>query len=164
MGTLVALNGGSTQFLGYATSEIFNGICGRTATGPVITVDNKMLMGICHNQALLQFMITNPPSFVDLSYSNILNTLSFLNDIEKFRNSLILIITISGEIYIWNHGDLFHMDGTYMAVGDGTALAMGCMFGVYMSEMDPLGKIEVTLNAVNNFIPSNSMTMGIEKI
>lgn len=164
MGTLVALNGGSTQFLGYATSEIICGRNTRIATSPVISVDNKMLMGICSNQALLQYMITNPPSFTDLSFGNILNTLSFLNDIEKFRGSLILIITISGEIYIWEKGDLYHVDGEYMAVGDGRGEAMGCLFGVYVSDMAPLSKIELALNAVHSCDPSNSMSMGIEKI
>lgn len=164
MGTIVALNGGSTQYLGYAISENFNGIYARLKTGPVISVDNKMLMGISHNQALLQYMITNPPNFADLSYRTLLNTLSFLNDIEKFRRSLILMITISGEIFVWDQGDLHHIDSSYMAVGQGKSLAMGCLFGTYVSDITPLGKIELALNAIHSNDPSISMTMGIEKI
>jgi len=164
MGTIVALNGGSTQFLGYAVSKDFDGIHTRIATGPVISVDEKMLMGIYSNQALLQYMITNPPNFTDLSYRTVLNTLSFLNDIEKFRRSQILMITISGEIYIWDYGDLHHIDGEFMAVGNGKGLALGALFGTKLLEMAAVERMEIALNAISMYDPSTSKTMGIEKI
>jgi len=164
MGTLIALSAGAYQYMGFTLSQDHYGSCIKVVNVPVFNIDGKMLLGVYNNQALLQYFTMNEPKISDVKYKTILSTFHFLNDMEKFKRSEMLMITISGDIFIWDQGDLVQVDGDYMAIGRGKDLALGCLFGTSLKDLTSEERMQQALYVLEEYHPDISQSVGILKI
>lgn len=165
-GLLIAVRGESSQYMGYSRYKFEQGCSLKVGGSPVITFDGRMMLGVIDNQKLYQLLLIEQKNliFSDYSYKSILNGLSFLTTYEKVKYGSILIITLSGQIYIWFNGSLVHIAADYVAHGNSSEIAMGCLFGTAITERTPEERIHHAFNAVFMHGTMNTSLVEIEKI
>lgn len=164
MGTLVALKGGAYQYMGYSHSGAHNGVSLKIHNNPVINVDSKMLMGILNNHLLLQYFVKNGFILTEFDYRSVLKHLEFIDDVVEFRHSKILMVTVFGDIFLWDEGRLLHIDEEYAAIGYEAKLALGCLHGTGDSNKPSEQRMETVMKFVQSVNPSGNKSVGVERV
>ncbi len=162
--TIVAYTG-NDNYLACSYSGFFSGISYKLNDSPIVYMDGKLIIGVLNNHNLTSYLRENPLDIpTELSYGNILRSLNRLNFDEKYKGTELLIITITGDIFLFQDSILFHIKHPYISIGPGKDIVYGCLYGLSTMKIPDDNKIEVAMGALRESDPSRNSVFKIERI
>lgn len=156
---ILALNSGHDILMGYAFNTKIKGKNFRSEYLPVFKTSNNLLVGLTGSkQSLLELKTT--PIIINKENNLINNIQNLRSSLPKLKkNTEILILTSNNYVfrYAKNVIDVFEEEA-YIAIGKGSEVALGALYGLDSSRYSIVEKLEVALKITTKFYPDYTET------
>lgn len=156
---IITINSGHDKYMGYAYRNKIGDKSLKGGSIPVFMTSYNYLMGVTGDSSLLIDMKLNPVNLIKTG--TIENNLKIIRQhfIHEYKKeSGILILTTNNLVFETDFNfDLVNVysefQEPYLAIGKGSDIALGALYGLDSSRSSPKDKMEITLRTVTKFYP-----------